>query len=68
MDVSRAVPVTVESQCAGNYLFSKGNPEKSEEDFRQMENAYGRAMKKIWAGGVPRVFEYFALIFATLDL
>ena len=68
VDCSRAVSVTVESQCASNYLFSSQNPEKSEEDFGQMENAYGRAMKKIWAGGDPTVFEYFSLILATCDL
>ena len=68
VDQTRSVFVPVESQCFGDYLYSKQEPEKSEKEFQAIEQGYASALAKIWTEGEPTVFEYFALIFATFDL
>lgn len=68
VDQTRCAFVPVKSQCAGDYLFSKRDPKKSEREFQAIEEGYASALAKIWTEGEPTVFEYFALIFATFDL
>src|SRR5579871_1830175 len=68
VDAKRSILVTVESQCSGDYLFSKTNAEKSEREFQMIEEGYAAAVAKIWSGGDPTVFEYFALIASVFDL
>ncbi|OAM90390.1 DUF4238 domain-containing protein [Termitidicoccus mucosus] len=68
IDEKRTAFVPVKSQCAGDYLFSKIAAKKSENEFQAIEDGYAAAVAKIWSGGDPTVFEYFALIVAVLDL
>ncbi len=68
IDATRTAFVPVVSQCSGDYLFSKTDPEKSEGEFQAIENGYAAAIAKIWKGGDPTVFEYLALIVAVFDL
>lgn len=68
VDQTRCTLVPVQSQCAGDYLFSKTAPQKSEEEFQEFEKGYAAALTKIWCDGDPTVFEYFALILAAFDL
>lgn len=68
VDAKRSILVTVESQCSGDYLFSKTNAEKSEREFQAIEDGYAAAIAKIWSGGDPTVFEYFALMASVFDL
>jgi hypothetical protein len=60
--------VPIRSQCAGDYLFSKGAAKKSEDEFQTIEDGYAASVAKIWSGGDPTVFEYYALIVGVLDL
>lgn len=68
IDSRRTLSVSVKSQCAGDYLFSKTAADKSEGEFQAIEQAYATAVARIWEGGDPTVFEYFALVVAILDL
>ena len=67
IDQNRCLQVPVNSQCADDYLFSKTNPKKSEEDFQKIEEAFAAAMTKVWNGQRPAPYEYFALILAAVD-
>lgn len=68
LDRTRCAFVPVKSQCAGDYLFSKVEPQKSEREFQAIEEGYASALAKVWSNANPTVFEYFALIFAAFDL
>lgn len=68
IDVRNSRSVSVESQCSGDYLFSRRAPKVTEEMFQEMEAAYVTALQKIWEGGAPNSFEYFALIVCMFEL
>lgn len=67
-DATRKAFVPAESQCAGDYLFSKESPKKSESEFQKLEDGYSAAVAKIWSGGDPTTYEYFSLIVSAFDL
>ena len=47
VDQKRCAFVSVDSQCAGDYLYSKENPKESEHEFQAIEDAYASALAKI---------------------
>jgi uncharacterized protein DUF4238 len=68
IDPSRCVSVTVESQCAEDFMFSRKEPKKTEEMFQQIEGRYGAAVRKIWTGEDPKVGDSLALILTMIEL
>lgn len=61
-------PVHVESQCAGNYFYSKHRPAESEKMFQNIEGLYGKCVEKVKAKQPSTMEEYFGLILMMVDL
>ena len=67
-DQQRSVRVPVESQCAGDYFYSRRDSQGAEETFHGMEGAYGSIAQKIWSWRDSTQRDFFGLILMMLDL
>jgi len=69
-DGSRSIYVSVDSQCRGEFFYSKTCAKEAEHFFNDIETLYGGCVNKIKAGAnqTPTHREYFGLILMLFDL
>src|SRR5215475_915659 len=66
-DGNTMMKVAVESQCEGNFFYSKEQPEATEKRFWQSEAAYENCVKLIREKKPSSAVDYFSLIFTIFD-